>query len=134
MYNLFISALPETWDGDPWTIEIGRCVREYTATTITEQFGSLGPEAVSALKRLPCIFGYEWRLGLSPKFGVIREVTVRQGKVRIEYEIREQYPFLSAENMSELGFELDIGKYELNRTHWAVKDVDLAKELHEPVK
>src|SRR5208283_1932728 len=24
---------------------------------------------------------------------------------------------------------LDIGKWEMNRTHWAVKDVNLAKEL-----
>lgn len=132
MYNLFISGSPESWNGEPWTEEIGRCVsvREYTAASIMERFGSLDPEAVNALKRLPCIFGYEWQLGLSPKFGVIREITVRQGKVRIEYEIRDQYPYLSAQNMSELGFELDIQKYELNRTHWAVKDVDLAKELH----
>ncbi len=27
-------------------------------------------------------------------------------------------------------FELDIGMWEMNRTHWAVKEVDLAKELH----
>lgn len=89
MYNLFISGSPEAWNGEPWTEEIGRCVnvREYTAASIMEQFGSLGPEAVNSLKRLPCIFGYEWQLGLSPKFGVIREITVRQGKVRIEYEI-----------------------------------------------
>nr|WP_305068950.1 TIR domain-containing protein [Luteimonas sp. XNQY3] len=27
-------------------------------------------------------------------------------------------------------FELEIGKWELNRTHWAVKDVDLPAELN----
>ena len=29
-----------------------------------------------------------------------------------------------------MNFELEIGKWELNRTHWAVKDVDLAAELN----
>lgn len=131
MYNLFISGNTDTWDGEPWTVETGRCVndREYTDTRIAERFGKLDAEVVNTLKRMPCIFGYEWRLGLPPKFGMLREVTVRQGKARIEYEIKEHVPFLSAENMSDLGFELDIGKYELNRTHWAVKDVDLASEL-----
>lgn len=130
MYNLFITGIPETWDGEPWTIEIGRCIREFTDQSITDRFGNMEAEAVNALKRLPCIFGYEWRLGLSPKFGILRNVTSRQGKVRIEYEIRDEpFPFLSAIQMAELGFEFDIAKYELNRTHWAVKDVDLAKEL-----
>jgi len=57
-------------------------------------------------------------------------VTVRQGQVRIDYELIEVPNFLSADNLSTLLFELDIGKWELNRTHWAVKKVDLAKELH----
>jgi hypothetical protein len=39
-------------------------------------------------------------------------------------------PFLSHIDLNELLFELDIGKWEMNRTHWAVKDVNLAKELH----
>src|SRR5216683_1139250 len=38
--------------------------------------------------------------------------------------------FLSAADLSEFKFELDIAKWELNRTHWAVKDVNLPKELH----
>jgi hypothetical protein len=60
---------------------------------------------------------------------VIQNITKRQGQVRIAYDIKELDPFLTLEELTTLAFELDIGKWELNRTHWAVKDVNLAKEL-----
>lgn len=132
MYNLFVSGNVDTWDGEPWIVDIGRCIRdhEYTDTLIAERFGKLDAAAVNELKRLPCIFAYERQLDKSPKFGVLREITMRQGQARIDYEIKDVVPFLSVESISDLTFELDIRKYELNRTHWAVKDVNLAKELN----
>lgn len=68
---------------------------------------------------------------LNPKFGQIKTVTVRQGQVRIEYELHDVDPFLTADQLGKLTFELDIRKWEMNRTHWAVKEVNLAKELHQ---
>lgn len=129
MYNLFISAGHDAWNGEPWQVELGRCVREYTDTAITEQFGELDAASIEALKRLPCIFGYEASNQKAPNFGIIRDVTKRQGQVRVEYEIQPVAPFLTADDMENLMFELDIGKWELNRTHWAVKDINLPKEL-----
>lgn len=133
MYNLFVSASDDSWAGEPWQVELSRCVREYTNTAISKKFGELDAASVAELKRLPCIFAYEKANGLAPKFGVIRDIAkrqVRREEVRIEYEIRHLDPFLSAEDLLSLSFELDIQKYELNRSHWAVKDVDLPKELH----
>jgi hypothetical protein len=49
--------------------------------------------------------------------------------VRIDYEIIDLDRFLTASELEDLTFELDIGKWEMSRTHWAVKDVNLAKEL-----
>ena len=54
----------------------------------------------------------------------------RQGQVRIEYALHAVAPFLTADDLAKLTFELDIGKLELYRTHWAVKEVNLPKELH----
>jgi len=34
------------------------------------------------------------------------------------------------DHLEQMTFELDIGKHELFRTHWAVKEVNLPKELH----
>jgi len=61
---------------------------------------------------------------------MIRDVAKRQGQVRIEYEILPLDPFLTAADLGQLTFELDISDWEMNRTHWAVKDVNLPKELH----
>ncbi|MBF0583327.1 MAG: TIR domain-containing protein [Magnetococcales bacterium] len=131
MYNLFVSGNEEAWDGKPWQTEISRCVRGYTDNEITKQFGELDTAAVNVLRRFPCIFAYESYCRKAPKFGVITKIIKRQDQVRIEYEIKSVDPFLSVEDLSSLAFELDISisNWEMNRTHWAVKDVDLAREL-----
>lgn len=129
MYNLLVSSNQDDWEGQPWQVEVARCVREYTDTEITKKFGELDAAAVAELKRLPCIFAYETPNKKAPHFGVLREITKRQGEVKIEYELQTVDPFLTAEALSSMSFELDIGKWELNRTHWAVKDINLPKEL-----
>lgn len=54
---------------------------------IAEKFGALDEAVLGELTRLPTIFAYEAARELDPKFGLIREVTVRRGQVRIEYDI-----------------------------------------------
>ena len=129
MYNLFVAGNPEYWEGAPCVLELSRCVREYTDNDITKRFAELDATAISQLRRLPCIFAYETQRNKPPKFGVIRDITKRQDQVRIEYELMEVQPFLTVENLTTFAFDLDIGSWEMNRTHWAVKDVNLAKEL-----
>ncbi|AZO39318.1 MAG: TIR domain-containing protein [Mesorhizobium sp.] len=132
MYNLLVSGWEEEWQGAPCTFDLSRCVsqHEYTDQKIAERFGKLDGTALTELTRLPTIFAYEDACQLDPKFGLIREVTVRRGQVRIEYEFIPVQPFLTAADFDVLAFELDIGKWEMNRTHWAIKDVNLPKELH----
>jgi hypothetical protein len=50
-------------------------------------------------------------------------------KVKISYELINLSKFLTYSDLLEMQFELDISNWELNRTHWAIKDVDLQKEL-----
>ena len=140
MYNLFVSAKAEAWEGDPFVIETSRCVREneYTAREIAETFGELDAEAEAELKWLPCIFAYESQCQKPPRFGVIRKITRLQERdrdeVRIEYKIKKVDNFLTYKNLdqcldasaSELGIH---DEWEMNRTHWAVKDIYLAKIL-----
>ena len=131
MYNLLVSANPESWHGEPWQMELDRCVNkyEYTDSTIAEKYGSLDSFAIAELARFPCIFAYEAFNRLPPHFGIIRHLTIRQRQIRLEYELQVCNPFLTADDLKSMEFELDIGKGELNRTHWAVKDVNLQKEL-----
>ena len=131
MYNLFVSESRDAWEGETFDLDLDRCVREYTDKEITKRYGSLTKENVNELRRFPCIFAYETGCRKEPKFGVIRDVTERWGRVRVEYEIKEMDEFLTREDLNtNLSFELDIAKWEMNRTHWAVKDIDLARELH----
>ena len=130
MYNLFVSGIDEAWKGEAWQIERGRCVREYTSDEIHQAYGSLDLTAVEQLRLLPCIFAYEAYNRLDPHFGLIRDVTVRPDGVRVDYDLHPIDNFLTAAQLEEMTFELDIGKWEMNRTHWAVKDVDLPAELN----
>ena len=129
MYNLFVSGNEDAWEGQPYLMETSRCVREYTDTEITKRFADLDATAIGELQRLPTIFAYESGCKKPPRFGVIRNITKRQGQVRIEYELKGVEPFMTVDDLTTLAFELDIEKYEMNRTHWAVKDVNLAREL-----
>lgn len=129
MYNLLVSGNDESWDGNPYTLEVGRCVREYTDKEITEKYGEFTQSEVDEIRRFPCIFAYEAGCKKDPKFGLIRGITKRQGKVKIEYEVVELDNFLCHSDISTMLFDLDISEWEMNRTHWAIKNVNLSKEL-----
>jgi hypothetical protein len=129
MYNLLVSGQTDAWDSSPFFLEAGRCVREYTDTEITAQFGEFTQEQVDLIRRLPCIFAYENGWEKDPKFGIIKDITSRKGQVKIEFEIIELSSFISQKDIAEMLFELDITDWEMNRTHWAIKNVNLPKEL-----
>ena len=129
MYNLFVSANDEAWDGEPYILELGRCVREYTDNEITEKYGNFTQEQIEAIRRFPRIFAYEIGCKKDPKFGIVREVTKKKGNVKIEYDLVELDNFITHADILNMLFELDILDWEMNRTHWAIKDVNLAKEL-----
>jgi hypothetical protein len=110
MYNFLVSADTNAWNGSNWQIETSRCVREYTEDGITGRFGQWDVAAIAELKRLPCIFAYEAFNDKPPKFGKLRDIVKRQGDVRIEYETEAVDPFLSAQDLEEMSFDLDIGR------------------------
>ncbi|NVO55089.1 TIR domain-containing protein [Rhodobacteraceae bacterium B1Z28] len=133
MYNLLVSGDTEAWDEGQWTIEAGRCVSpfEYTNAEIAETLGGFSAEAIKSLVGFPCIFAYENARDKDPKLGRITEVAARQGKVRVNFEIQLCTPFLTFNDLEDEGvkFDLDIQSWEMNRTHWAVKDINLDREM-----
>ena len=129
MYNLSVAGHADAWNGKPWIIDRRRCL-EYTGAEILSAYGGLGRAEMDTLKRLPCIFAYESIQELDPHFGQIRRFNVRHDRVGVDYELHPVSQFLSAAQLEEMTFELEIGKWELCRNHWAVKDIDLAAELN----
>ena len=132
MYNLLVSWEEDEWNGDPFVLDRSRCVTtwEYTEAEIVERLGQFSPEQVRELCSFPCVFAYEKDVGKGPKFGVLRSVKPRSSeRLQIEYKLIPCKPFASAEDIESLSKLLDIRGWELQRTHWAVKDIDLAREL-----
>jgi len=59
----------------------------------------------------------------------IEEIDRRQGKIRVKYKIVNSKKFLTYSELLKMSIDLDIAEWEMNRTHWAIKNVDLHKEL-----
>jgi hypothetical protein len=131
LYNLFVSYNVDEWNGMPWLVDASRCIsaNEYTNPELVEKFSALDENAINFLKSYPCLFCYESVHKKDPAFGYITSVIKRQGKVRVEYEIIQREDFLTYASLERLKFELDISPLELNRTHWAIKKVNLFDEL-----
>ena len=131
MYNLFVDSDANSWDGDSQKFAADRCLRdgEGTDSDLAARYGSLSSDKIAELRRYPCVFAYESGCNKDPKYGFLRDVRVLRGEVRIEYDLIPLDRFMTASELTEIQYSLDIGRFELNRTHWAVKKVDLYRKL-----
>lgn len=126
LYNLLISGDENAWEPGSVIFDVARCIKEYTDKDLIDRFIKLGLEEINEIKKIPCIFAYEDYCQKDASIGYITDIIVRQVGIKITYEKVE---VLSSEDLHKLQFELDIGNWEFNRTHWAIKRVDLFKEL-----
>jgi hypothetical protein len=129
LYNLLVTSNSGQWDKAAYEYELGRSVREYTDDVISEKYKALDKTAIAALTSFPCLFAYEDHVKKSARIGWLTDIKPRTGAVRIEYEIEGNLPPITAAKITKLTSELDITDWELNRTHWAVKDVSLLQVL-----
>lgn len=129
-YNLFVTGDKEAWNGKPFRLELSRCISktEWTSEDIANKYSDLkNSKVVEELKKYPCIFAYERICEKNPKVGFIKDLIVRQGQVQIEYKIIDNTCQLNHIMLDEHIFDLDIYDFELNRTHWAIKNISLEK-------
>lgn len=131
MYHLLVTAEAGTWDGSPYTFGISRVIREYTDESIKKRYQSLDEATVAELKTFPVLFAYERTENSEARVGFIKRVKQRSNEVRIEYDFFPDLAPIPSEILSRLDWELEIGDWEMNRTHWAVKNADLFQVLLE---
>jgi len=124
MFNLLISANSESWDSSPYELERSRAVVEYTADEISERYKFFDEKAIRELKSFPCLFVIENEQKES-RIGNIKNIRVRQSTVVIDFEFDPVLPALKIGAIEELRVDIDLGKWELSRTHWAIKDEPL---------
>lgn len=128
MYSLLITAAEGAWDGTQYVLQRSRFL-EYTAEDLKTRLASLDASAIEDLLRWPAIFAYETGVGTGARLGRIKKIQVRSDQLRIHFEISHDIPEISEHEFDSLEWDLEIDSYERTRTHWAVKDVDLAECL-----
>lgn len=121
MFNLLISGNPESWDSSPYELERGRSVVEYTADEISERYKFFDEKAIRELKSFPCLFVIENEERES-RIGYITNIRVRQTTVVIDFVFDPIFPPLRIGTIEDMRTDIDLGRWELSRTHWAVKD------------
>jgi hypothetical protein len=125
IYNLLMSGNDEAWEEDSYILDLSRFL-EYTSKDIKERFSELSDETINEIKKYPCIFAYENGCRKDPSIGYITDIIVRQKAIKITFK---KQIMISSETLHKLQFELDIEDWEFTRTHWAIKKVNLFKEL-----
>jgi len=130
MYNLIVTGAAGTWDQAQYSMERSR-VGEYTDDALSARYRVLDERTIAELMSFPTLFAYEKPLNAPARVGRVTHIATRGAGVRFKYVMLEGLPAIPAAQLLEQAQHLDIDDraWEMNRTHWAVKDVDLMQVL-----
>ena len=134
-YNLFVIGT-EAYQDPSFIVPKDRALTESTAQDIKDMCDALSPEAIEIIKTFPAIFASE-NHGYArttedhmAHYGYVLDVVLQDNGIKIYpyflNEIKQQSLNLIANN---LGIAHAKSFNELNRTHWAIKRINLIEEL-----
>lgn len=123
MINLFMSGNDVEWEKKPAFMPKNRCLTEYILPEYKNSYLPLSQENIDQLKKIPCIFAYEAGCKKDAYIGKLINITVRQNDVRIDYELTNEV--ITHDTFASLSQLLDMGTWEMNRTHWTIKNVQM---------
>jgi len=137
MYNLLVTADTGSrredgkgaWEREFYEYDKSRFL-EYTNEKLAKHFKHLTDETIEQLKSLPCLFAYEGTKK-NVRIGYLTEIKDRGRNILIQYTFYDDIPEIPFSTIEPISPLLDIRDWEMNRTHWAVKDEDLLKILQE---
>lgn len=127
MYNLLVTSNVGAWDVSAYEFDLER-FGEYTAKTLVDRFKKLTASGIEELKSFPALFAYGGEKEIV-RVGYVRRIKERGKSLLVEYEFEEDIPAFNFSEIADLKVQLDIEKWEMNRTHWAVKDENLFEIL-----
>jgi hypothetical protein len=128
MFNLLIFSSKDSWAKSPTEFDRSRIAVEYTANEISERYKSLDETAIDELKRFPTLFVTENEKTES-RIGRITEIRLRSSNVLISFEFDPIFPPLPKGAIENICTDIDLGRQELSRTHWAIKDEPIIEIL-----
>lgn len=126
MYNLFVTAQDGAWDAQGYEYDRSRFL-EYTPDDVAARFKDLKSSQLDALQKLPCLFAYEGKKTM--RVGSLLSIKIRGRSLLIEFKLDQSIPPILYSDIAPIRTLLDIRDWEMNRTHWAVKDEDLFERL-----
>jgi hypothetical protein len=130
LYNLLVTGLEEAWESNRYELPQSR-FGEYTAETIKIRYQSLDEHLIQELISFPALFAYEVGCNLPARVGYVTQIIQSSETIRLKFKMIKEILPISPEQLSQISWDLDIMKMEMNRTHWALKDVDLLAVLLE---
>lgn len=129
MFNFLVSGAPDAWNAIGYVYPRSRFL-EYTEADVADSFRELESRQIDALLKMPCLFAYE---GTDEPVRVGRLKSIkhrnRNQDLYIEFEFDNDIGAIPYESIRPLHGALDIRDWEMNRTHWAIKDEDLFEVL-----
>lgn len=123
MINLFITSNEKEWEKSPGFMPKIRCLNEYILPKFNKRYLPLSEDTIAQIKQIPCIFAYEENCESDAYIGRIKDLVVRQNDVMIDFELTGDT--IPHEVFSGLSRLLDMGTWEMNRTHWTIKNIDI---------
>lgn len=123
MYNLLVTAEENAWENTSYRFFRNRFL-EYTVDEVAERFQFLDEDIINVLKSYPCLFAYEGT-NTKVKIGKITDIKIHYGILEINYKFDENRTPVNFSKIEQYRKKLDIRDWEMNRTHWAIKDADL---------
>lgn len=134
-YNLFVIG-DETFGDGHFTVPKDRALTESMSPETMIQFSTLNEEAVSQIKTFPSIFasknhGYgKTDDAHQAYFGLVTDVKIQDNGIKIHFCLLCSLPQQRLNEISEqIALQRASSFNELNRTHWAIKKVNLIEEL-----
>lgn len=127
-FNLIIGYDP--FSSDHILIDPKRALTEYISDEVKSKFGGWSDEAIERIKKLPAIIAME-RDGTEEQQAVlafITDIKIQDNGIKVYFQkyLPLSFSFLK-DNLSDLAMYL----FELTRTHWTIKKVDLIEVLQD---
>ena len=138
-YSIFVQGTDDFLEKEYFYVDKDRALNSgLTSDSIRNKVNALEPDAIEQVKTFPAIFCSEnHQYGKTDDdqkayYGIVYDIKVQDNGIKIYYQILNE---ITQQTLNEHLFELALSGNdrfnELNRTHWAIKKVDLVTTLHE---
>ena len=124
MFNLLVSYSEESWETGTYKMPKARFC-EYTDSDIRERYLDIASKSIKdELISLPCLFVTENETRDS-FVGKITSIADTGNEIKIKFIPIEEFKPIPSGTLDSIYKFLDMKRFELSRTHWAIKDIEL---------